>query len=233
MKTHRFLPIPALLFIPWLAAHAASPVVELQLSPTAIARITPTEVIPPAGAEGNYYPAMQVAGDTTAGGSPSRLVFEFPLGGLADVGFIRSAAFSATAFGGAAGMGVLTYALFGYEGTGGPGLDSGAAGTQLAGPFTYHINSSVSADLRNLDVTDFIRSLVASGASHAGFVFRDINTPPDFRTPQQYIVVQDSPYWAGDVPPSLTLTIIPEPQALQLSAALGCLLAARRRRVRA
>ncbi|MCU0779731.1 MAG: hypothetical protein MUF04_01365 [Akkermansiaceae bacterium] len=231
MKRRTFPVLLAFCSLPWCSVGAANVVVELEKAPVAIAQITPTQVILPAGAPGYYYPSLFVGGDTTAGGSPSRLVFEFSLAEIARAGDIESARFSATAFGGSRAMGTLNYALFGYAATGSPDLGTGTAGTQLAGPFSYDIDFWGYADLTQIDVTDFVRSLVASGATHAGLVFRDINTPANFRTDQAYIVVQDSPYWAGDVPPKLALTLVPEPQVCQLIAAVACAAALRRRRV--
>lgn len=230
MKTPTLFLLLAFGALPWCPAGAATTVVGLEMTPVAIAQITPTQVIFPAGAP-YFSPALFVGGNTRAGGSPSRLVFEFSLTGIAQAGDIQSAKFSATAFGGSRGKGTLSYALFGYAGTGTPDLNTGAAGTQLAGPFRYNIDFDSSADLTQIDVTDFVRSLVASSATHAGFVFRDIDTPANFRTDEQYIVVQNSPSWAGDVPPYLSLTLVPEPQVCQLMAAAACAVALRRRRV--
>jgi hypothetical protein len=221
----------------WLLAFGALPLcpagaattVGLEKTAVAIAQITTTQLILPAGAPG-YYPALFVGGDTSAGGSPSRLVFEFSLAGIAQAADVLDAKFSATAFGGSRAMGTLSYALFGYAGTGIVDLSTGAAGTQVAGPFSYDIDQWQSANLTNIDVTDFVRSLVSSGATHAGLVFRDVNTPANFITDQQYIVVQDSPSWGGDVPPGLSLTLVPEPQVYQLMALVACAAVLRRRR---
>ena len=138
---------------------------------------------------------------------------EFSLGQVSSADDILSATFSATAFGGARGSGTLQYSLFGYVGSGTLDLTSGTGGQFLAGPFEYDIDRFGGADLSNIDVTQFIRSMAFSGEHYAGFVFRDVNTPPNFASDRQLIVVQDSPFWAGDVPPSLTLQVVPEPSA--------------------
>ena len=205
-------------------------------SPSAIAQITSTQVIFPGGAP-TYFPYMTVRGDTSGQGLASRLVFEFSLADIARAEDLVSAKFNAKTLGGEMGGGYfgiqLDYALFGYAGTGTPGLASGAAGDYLAGTFSYKINSypSIQGNLNDIDVTAFVRQMVADGASYAGFVLRDINTAPNTLTDGQYVVVQDSPGWANDTPPSLVLTVVPEPHVAGLAvvgAAIGLLRRPRR-----
>jgi hypothetical protein len=84
-------------------------------------------------------------------------------------------------------------------------------------------------NLQNINVTSFIKSLVEAGATHAGFMFRDVETADGARTINHFIVVQDTTTWAGDTPPSLALTLIPEPSTAVLSIGAAVLLLRRRR----
>ncbi len=161
----------------------------------------------------------------------SRVVIEFVLPSLSSPSDIASASLGITKFGGSRGMGQLEYRLFGYAGTGSFTLDSGAAGVEIAGPFYYDIDIASPQNLSNLDVTQFVRDMVQAGATHAGFSLRDTNTPANFYTDRQYIVVQKSPSWAGDTPPVLTLQVVPEPSTTLL-VCVGSILMLRRRRRR-
>jgi hypothetical protein len=229
---NRSIPVIGALAALLMTANALSAATSSQeiLSPDAIGQISPTEVTFPAGGP-NFYPGLYVGGNTFEGGAPTRIAMEFPIGDIADLNNITAVTFGATTFGGARGSGLLQYSLFGYFGSGLLGLDSGLGGQFLAGPFQYDIDFSAGADLSNIDVTHFIRSAVMAGEDYAGFVLRDVNTAPNFATDRQLIVVQDSPSWGGDVPPTLTITAIPEPST-SLLALLGLSLIALRRRRR-
>lgn len=189
------------------AAVAVAVESSLTLLPTAIGGITGGTVLPPP--EG--YPAMTIGGNTREGEFPQYLALEFALPAQVSEDAILKADFSAIAFGGSRVQGTLTYGLFGYSGTGEITPDSGAFAQFLGGPFEYDIDFSEYRDLGPIDVTDFVRYLLVGGKSHAGFIFKDIDTPPDFQTDRQDIVVQESTTWAGAIPPSLTLHLIPEP----------------------
>jgi hypothetical protein len=206
----------------------ASVITGIVLPPHTIGEISQTTITLRPGTEGNFSPVLHVSGDTRTGGSSSRIAMEFALSGISNAETIESATFSATSFGGERREGLLQYALFGYPGSGILELWSGTEGQLLAGPFEYDIDLS-SPGLINIDVTAFVKSMVSAGGGYAGFVFRDVNTPPNFATDRQLIVVQDSPLWGGDVPPSLSVTLVPEP-AGPLLCALGALAYGLRRR---
>jgi hypothetical protein len=210
------------------SAHGAGTVVKL--APAAIAQISSTTIQAPAGAPG-YYPALQVAGSTSGVVDLSRVVIEFALPSVSSPADIAAASVSITTYGGSRGMGQLEYRLFGYAGTGSFTLGSGAAGVELAGPFFYDIDIARPQSMQGLDVTQFVRDMVQAGATHVGFSLRDTNTPANFYTDMQNIVVQDSPFWANDVPPSLSLQVVPEPSTAVL-ACLATTLVLRRRRCR-
>jgi hypothetical protein len=207
-------------------AHGAG--VAMQLDPAAIAQISPTTIQAPYGAPG-FYPTLQVAGSNSSGVEPSRVVIEFALPVLGSPSDIAAASLGITKLGGSRGMGQLEYRIFGYAGTGSFTLDTGAAGSEIAGPFYYDIDISSSQNMSNLDVTQFVRDMVQAGATHVGFSLRDTNTPDNFYTDMQSIVVQDSPFWAGDVPPVLTLQVVPEPSSPLLAGVAATLLLRRRR----
>jgi MYXO-CTERM domain-containing protein len=159
---------------------------------------------------------------------------EFALASVSSGGNITSAYLDVTRFGGQRWQGELQYRLFGYSGTGSLDLNSGLGGLELAGPFFYDIDIP-SSNLIHADVTSYLRSLVTMGATHVGFSFRDTFTAPNFGTDGQYLVVQDSPFWAGDVPPKLTIVqeINPVPEPTGVFTGLLCLgLATARRRRR-
>lgn len=201
-----------------------------QLAPTAIARITPTTIQAPYGASGNYYPTLDVAGSNNSSViERSRVVIEFALPSLSNPSDVAAASLNITKFGGRRGMGQLEYRIFGYSGTGSFSLNTGSAGIEVAGPFYYDIDTSSTQDMRGLDVTQLVRDLVQAGATHAGFSLRDTNTRADFFTDQQSIVVQDSPYWANDVPPTLDLQVVPEPSSPLLACFAATLLLRRKR----
>jgi len=208
---------------------ATASTVVLEIGPSTYGQVSPEAVIVPPITQAHAV----ITGDTRPGGSPSRIAVEIPLPEIVSSADVVSAVFFARGFGGSAGP-TLRWSIFGYAGTGVIGLDAGIdpdngepAGPQIAGPFT--LNLSLQPPIGNLDVTDFIRSLVDAGATHAGFMFRDTNTPDNTRTGSQFIVVQDSPNWGGDIPPSLTLTLIPEPTTPLLAMLSGGLLMFRRR----
>jgi hypothetical protein len=210
--------------------NAASVVVGL--TPAVFGQITPSQVITPA----SHIPYLGVQGDNREDPFPSRLVIEFSLAGIPSSIEVLSAKFSATGFGGSlSGPSALKMSLFGYAGSGLVNLDTGidpgtgaSIGPVLSGPFT--INSFTSPNLSNIDVTSYIRSLIDAGATHAGFMFRAVDTPVDAVTRTQYIVVQDVAAWAGDTPPALSLTLVPEPSTSLLAIATGVLLLRRRSR---
>ena len=207
----------------------------LPLGPAVAAQITPRQVIPP-GSPVNQ-PSLIVHGDATDDPTPSRIVIEFSISGIGSSDDVVSAVFGATTFGGAVnGASPLKYSLFGYAGTGlvdlNTGIDpgTGASGQLLAGPFSYNFVGGPSPNLNNIDVTLFIKSLVQAGATHAGFMLRAVDTQPGTRTINQFIVVQNTSTWAGDVPPSLSLGIVPEPSSTALLALGAATLLRRRRR---
>ncbi len=206
----------------------AAPIVH-QINSAVIAQISPTAITYPAGSPG-FYPAMVVKGSTSEVTPATRIAMEFALPLFASAGEVENAILSVTKFGGERGLGELEYRLFGYSGTGALSLISGIGGQELAGPFFYDIDIGRPQNLTNLDVTGFIRSLVGTGATHVGFSFRDTNTAANYYTDGQYLVVQDSPSWGGDIPPKLTITQAPEPGALAyLLLASGCFLFNRKR----
>ena len=166
-----------------------------------------------------------------AGFEPARLVFEFALPSVTNPAGIASAVLNLKSFGGSRGDGMLEYRIFGYTGTGTPTLTTGSGGVQLAGPFYYDIDIFTPANLSGLDVTEFVRSMATSGATYVGFSLRDTNTPANFNTDSQYVVVQNSPFWANDTPPNLTLQVVPEPSAMALTCFAFSSMLLRRKRL--
>jgi hypothetical protein len=205
--------------------------VVMQFGPVAVAQISATTILPPYGGPG-FYPTLQVTGSNSGVVERSRVVIEFALPSMNSPSDIAAASLSLTKFGGSRGLGQLEYRLFGYVGTGSFTLDTGAAGVELAGPFYYDIDIGSSQNLSGLNVTQFVRDMVQAGATHVGFSLRDTNTADNFYTDSQSIVVQDSPFWAGDVPPLLSLQVVPEPSASLLACVAAATLLLRRRRYR-
>jgi hypothetical protein len=206
----------------------------VSLGPATAAQITPSQVIPPGSPVNQPY--LTVHGDATEDPFPSRIVIEFAITGIGSSADVVSAVFGATSFGGSInGASRLRFSLFGYAGTGVVNLDTGidpdtgASGQLLAGPFSYNSVGGANPNLQNINVTSFIKSLVEAGATHAGFMFRDVETADGARTINHFIVVQDTTTWAGDTPPSLALTLIPEPSTAVLSIGAAALLLRRRR----
>lgn len=212
-----------------LALPAPGATIVYQLGTATAAQISPTTIRFPYGAPG-YYPTLDVGGSNSAVIERTRLVLEFALPNVSNPADITTATLGLKTFGGSSGQGQLEYRIFGYAGTGSLGLDTGAAGLELAGPYYYRINFSVPPNLSAINVTEFVRSMVAAGATHAGFSVRDTNTPAGFYTDRQSIVVQDSPSWAGDVPPVLTVEVVPEPSSYSLACMAAATLLLRRRR---
>jgi hypothetical protein len=214
------------------AAWASTTVVSL--GPATVAQITPSLVIPP-GSTFNQ-PSLAIHGDATEDPFPSRIVIEFAITGIGGPADVVSAVFGATSFGGSInGAARLKFSLFGYAGNGVVNLDTGidpdtgASGQLLAGPFSYNSVGGAYPNLQNIDVTSFIKSLVEAGATHAGFMFRDVETADGARTINHLIVVQNTTRYPGLTPPSLALTLIPEPSTAVLSIGAAALLLRRRR----
>jgi hypothetical protein len=220
-----------LLFLSLFSPLANAASVAVNLAPSTFGQITPSQVITPA----SNVPYLSVQGDAREDPFPSRIVIEFPLAAIAGSGQVINAKFSALGFGGnLSGPSQLKMSLFGYAGTGSVNLETGidpltgaSIGSALAGPYT--INSFTSPNLSNINVTLFIQALIDSGATHAGFMFRAVDTPDNTNTRVQYIVVQDVAAWGGDIPPSLSLTVVPEPSTPLLSVVAVALLLRRRR----
>jgi hypothetical protein len=148
----------------------------------------------------------------------SRGILEFPLSTFADgTAAVASLELVQVSFGSASTQGA---AVYGYSGDGLPSLDDASAGSLLG----QLVPSNSGNGPRSLDVSGFVSGLLASGASHAGFVLR-------FPVEQTYVapfnggtmfVSTNFTQWAdlgGTVKPQLAVVLVPEPRTWTLFAA--------------
>jgi hypothetical protein len=156
--------------------------------------------------------------DTTAR-EVSRGVLEFALSSFAGgTSAVAALELVQVSFGSASTQGAIVY---GYSGDGIVTLEDATAGTILLGQLPP---SNTGNGPRSLDVSSFVSSLLASGASFAGFVLR-------FPIEEAYIapfnggtinISTNFTQWtdlSSTVKPQLAVTLVPEPQTWTLLAA--------------